>query len=70
MRATERYIRRGQGKRQPKIVRISDEVDNAGWLKKRSPQALRNMRADREETMETEEGIYVEMWPRVRQRSV
>jgi hypothetical protein len=70
MRATERYIRRGLGKKQPNIVRISDEVEDAGWPKKRSPQALRNMRADREETMETEEGIYVDMWPRVRHRSV
>jgi hypothetical protein len=48
------------GRRQPKMVRINEEVHQTEWPRGRSPRALREMEADGQESVE----VYsVEVYP-------
>ncbi len=51
--------------RRLRIVEISEEVECSEWPKRRLLQTIRDMRAERGETTETEEEVYMEMKPEV-----
>ncbi len=46
MQIPKKEIKKTQGRRRPKIVRISEEVQDVEWPRERDHRSLRNMESD------------------------